>query len=112
MVNGKYETTQGMIDKIQQLKSKTKLEFYQNISNYCDEMNNRRRSNSFQFKENPFSKSAEGSSKSFHEVSLLLKYLQTKRQVMNMNKIYYDLYYTVIKNREDKEIVNDENEND
>ena len=29
---------------------------------------------------------------------------------MNIN--YYDLYYTVIKNRDDKEIVNDENPND
>ena len=29
-----------------------------------------------------------------------------------MNISYYDLYYTVIKNRDDKEIVNDENPND
>ena len=28
-----------------------------------------------------------------------MKYLQTKPQVKNMNINYYDLYYTVIKNR-------------
>ena len=38
-----------------------------------------------------------------------MKFLQTKPQIKNMNSTYYDLYYTVIKNR--KETVND-NEND
>ena len=41
-----------------------------------------------------------------------MKFLQTKPQVKNMNINYYDLYYTVIKNRDDKEIVNDEHEID
>ena len=35
-----------------------------------------------------------------------MKFLQTKPQVQNMKFIYYDLYYTVIKNRDEKEIVN------
>ena len=44
-----------------------------------------------------------------------MKFLQTKPQGKNMDNNYYDFYYTVIKNREGKEIVFDEfeiNEND
>ena len=41
-----------------------------------------------------------------------MKFLQTKQQVKNMNINYYDLYYTVIKNRDDKEIVKNETQND
>ena len=33
---------------------------------------------------------------------MLMKFLQTKPQVKSMNINYYDLYYTVIKNRIDK----------
>ena len=40
-----------------------------------------------------------------------MKFSQTKPQVKNMNINYYDLYYTVIKTRDDKKVVND-NEND
>ena len=39
---------------------------------------------------------------------LLLKFLQNKPQVRNMNIISVDLYYTVFKNRDEKEIVIDE----
>ena len=38
-----------------------------------------------------------------------MKFLQTKPQVKNMNINYYDLYYTVIKTRDDK---NENNENE
>ena len=62
------------------------------------------------FVEDPFAKNAQGISKIYHEVLLLMKFLQTKPQVKNMNFAYYDLYYTVIKNR--KEIVDDKYEND
>ena len=34
-------------------------------------------------------------------------FLQTRPQVKNMNFTYYDLYYTVIKSRCEKEVVND-----
>ena len=44
----------------------------------------------------------------YHEVLLLMKFLQTKPQVIEMNIIQYDLYHTVIKNRHDEEIVSDE----
>ena len=100
-----------MIDKLKSLKGKTKLKFYKNISNYYDEMN----SKNFRFEEDPFAKNAEGIGKIYHEVLMLMKFLQTKPEVKNMNINYYDLYYTVIQNRNEKENVNEEynnNEND
>ena len=67
--------------------------------------------------EDPFSRNAQGISKLYHEVLLILKFLQTKPQVNNMNINYYDSYYTIIKTRdekdyeeEQKEIVDDEND--
>ena len=61
----------------------------------------------FPFENNRFSKNATGLSKICHEVLFLMKLLQTKPQVRNMNFIYYESYYTVIKNRYENEIVND-----
>ena len=78
LVNGKYETTQDMNNKLQLVKGKTKLKFYQNICKYYDEMNYRGQSNIFQFEGHPFSKNAEGISKIYHEVLKLMKFLQTK----------------------------------
>ena len=40
-----------------------------------------------------------------------MKFLQTKPHVRNMNFNFFDLFYTVIKNRDDIEIVNNKNEN-
>ena len=37
-----------------------------------------------------------------------MKFLQTKPQVNNRSIEYYDLYYTVIKNRDEKRIVGDQ----
>ena len=85
-------------------KVKTKLNFYQNISNYYDEMNIRRQNGSFQFEEDHFSKNVESISKICHEVSLLEKLLQVKPQIKSMKIEYSDLYCTVIKNRVEKEI--------
>ena len=69
--------------------------------------------------EDPFARNAQSISKIYHEVFLLMKFLQTKPQVKNMNIKYYDLYYTLIKNRkekdnvkEQKEIVGNQYEND
>ena len=39
----------------------------------------------------PFAKNAQGISKSYHAVILLMKFLQTKPQVTSMNIRYYDL---------------------
>ena len=51
-----------MDDTLQELKGKTKLNFYQNLSNYFDEMTIR----NFKFEEDPFSKHSEGISKIYH----------------------------------------------
>ena len=103
MNNTTYNSSEDMIDKLQQLKGKTKLKFYENICNYYNEMKHR----NFQTQEDPFSRNAQGISRIYHELLLLMKFLQTKPQVKKMNINYYDLYYTVIKTRGDK---NDNNE--
>ena len=69
----------------------------------------------FQTQQVHFSKNARGVSKIYHEVLLLVKFLQTKPQVKNMNSNYYDLYYIVIRSRDeyrdiDNEIIDDEND--
>ena len=50
----KYNTTKDMTNKLQSLKGKTKLQFYQNVSKDFDEMNYWRRSNTFHFEEDNF----------------------------------------------------------
>ena len=55
----------------------------------------------------PFSKNAQGIAKTYHEILLLMEFLQTKVDIKNMNINSYDLYYTVIKTRnENKNIDN------
>ena len=105
MVNTTYNSTEDMISKLQSLKGKMKLKFYKILSDYYDNMNIR-------MDEDPFAKNAQGISKIYHEVLFLMKYLQTKPQVENMNINYYDLYYTVIKNRDEKEFVDNQYEKD
>ena len=102
-----------MIDKSQSLKGKTKtyIFFFQIVSSYHDQMNNRRQSGTSQFEEDAFSKNAKGIGKFFLDVLLLKKFLQTKLQNKSMNILYYDLYYTVIKIRDEKGFVVDEDEN-
>ena len=109
MVNTTYNSTEDMINKLQQLKGKTKLKFYKNISNYYTEMKNK----NFQTNnQDLFAKNAQGISKIYHEVLLLMKFLQTKPQVKNMNINYYDLYNTVIKVRDENRDIDIQNEND
>ena len=108
MVNTTYNTTEVMIDKLQQLKEKTKLKIFKNISNYYDQMKNK----NFQTQEELFAKNALGISKIYHEVLKLMKFLQTKPQVKNMNIKYSDLYYTVIKTRDENKDIDNQNEND
>ena len=59
-----------------------------------------------------FSKNAQGISKIYHEVLLLMKFLQTKPKVKNMNINYYDLLYTVIKVRDENDNIDNQYEND
>ena len=61
--------------------------------------------------EDPFAKNTQRISRKYHKVLLLMKFLQTKPQVRHMNIRYSDLCYTVIKNRDEKEIKNIKNEN-
>ena len=108
MVNTNCNTTEAMIEKLQQLKGNTKLKFYKNIKNYYKEMKHK----NFQTQEDPFSKNAQGISKIYIEVLLLMKFLQTKPQVKNMNINYYDLYYTVIKTGDENRDIDNQFEND
>ena len=96
--------------KLQQLKSKTKLKFYENISNFFDEMNTNRQNGNCQFEEDLFPENVEDIIKIYHKVLLLTTISETKLQVKTMNFNYYDFYYTVIKNRDEKEIVNEDYE--
>ena len=73
-------------------------------------MNIRRQKNSFQFEEDPFSKNVQSIGKINHEELLLVKFLQTKSIVKSINFSYYGLYYTVIKNRDENESVDDKYE--
>ena len=104
MVNTTFNSSDDMINNLQQLRGKTKLKIYKNISNYYDNM-------IIKFDEDLFAKNAQGISKIHHEVLKVMKFLQTKPQVKNMNINYYDLYYTVNKNRDEKEIVDIQFEN-
>ena len=94
-----------MISKLQEIKGKTKLYFHENISNYYDNMN-------ISFDEDLFAKNAQGISKKYHKVLMLMNFLQTKRQDENMIINYFDLDYTVTKNRDEKQIVDNQYEND
>ena len=107
MVNTNFNSTEDMINKLQSLKRKTKLKFYKNISNYYIEMKNK----NFQTQEDPFAKNAQGINEVYHEVFLLMKFLQTKPKVQNMNINYYDLYYTVIKSRDKIKDIDNQFEN-
>ena len=60
----------------------------------------------FTFEKDTFSEKAQGFDKNYHQVFLLIKLLQTKPQVKNMNNNFYCLHYTKIKKRDEKEIVN------
>ena len=101
----KFNSTDDMIKKLQELKGKTKLKLYKNLSDYYDNM-------IIRFDEDPFSKNAQGIFKVYHEVLLLKKFLQTEPQVKNMNLIHYDLFSTVNKSRKEKENVDNQNKND
>ena len=70
MVNTTYNSTKYKFKKLQSLKGKTKLKFHKNLSNYYDEMNIK----FFKFEEDPFSKNAQGISKNYLEVILLMKF--------------------------------------
>ena len=102
MVNTTYNSKEDTINKLQELKGKTKLKFYKNISIYYNEMKNK----NFQTQQDLFSKNAQSISIIYHENLQLMKFLQTMPQVKNLNIKYYDLYYTFLENRKENEVVN------
>ena len=109
MVNTNYNSTEDMINKLQSFKGKTKLKFFKNISNYYIEMKNE----NFQTNnQDPFAKNAQSICKIYHEVLFLMKFLQTKPQIKNMNINYFDLFYTVIKTRDENRDIDNQYEND
>ena len=105
MVNTTDNSTEDMTNKLQQLMGKTKSEFSKNINNYYDKMN-------VSFNEDPFAKNVQVVNKIYQEVLKLMKFLQTKPEVKNMNINYYDSYYTVFKSIDGKEILHDKYENE
>ena len=66
-----YNSTKELNNQLKSSKGKTKSKFYQNISNYFDEVNIKRQSGTFQFEEDPFIKNVQGVGKYYHEVLLL-----------------------------------------
>ena len=107
MTKTTYNTREDMINKLQNLKGKTELKFYKNISIFYDNMDM-----DIKMAEDPFGRNAQGITGIYHEKLLLMKFLQTKPQVKNMNNNYFDSNYTGIKNRDEKEIVDNQYEND
>ena len=67
MVNTTFISSKDMINRLQELKGKTKLKIYKNISNHYIEMKNK----NFQSQQDPFAKNAQGISKIYHELLLL-----------------------------------------
>ena len=71
IVNTKYNSTEDMINKLQSLRGRVKIKFCKNLSDYYIEMKNK----NFQSRhEDPFSRNAQGISKNYHEVLLLMKF--------------------------------------
>ena len=76
--------------------SKNRSKYYQNMIIRMDED---------RFAENP-----QSISKSYHELLLLINFSQTKPRIKKMKINFYELYYTVIKNTNEKENVDDQYE--
>ena len=70
------------------------------------------RNKNFKTQQDPFAKNAQGIIKIYHEVLKLMKFLQTKPQIRNMNINYNDLFYTVIKVRDEDKDIDYQYEND
>ena len=81
MVNAEYNSSQYMVNSLQNLKVKSTLKIYPSISNYHNEMKYRRQSGTFQSEEELFNKNEERITKLYFQVMLLLKVLLTEPQV-------------------------------
>ena len=66
----------------------------------------------FQTQQDPFAKNAQGITNIYHEVLLLMKFLQTRPQIKNMNIKQYDLNYTVMKTGDQNKDIHNHYEGD
>ena len=66
----------------------------------------------FQTQQDTSAKNAQGLSKIYHELLFLIRFLQTKPQVKNKSYNYYDLYYTLIKVRDESKDIDNQYEDD
>ena len=80
-VNTTLLTKDDMSDKLQKLKSKTKIKFIELHKITYDEKRYRRRSNTFHFEEDPFSKEAKGIGYILKDVIKIENFFQTNPQV-------------------------------
>ena len=69
MVNSKFNTTHGMIDKIRSSKGETKQKFCKNIGEYYNGMKKYRQNDTFNFENDPYAKNAQGIGKIMHELN-------------------------------------------
>ena len=74
MVITTYSSKDDMIDKLQQLKGKSKLKCHQNISKFYDEMDFIRRSKTFPFEQGPSVSKVECIHEIFHTILLIMKF--------------------------------------
>ena len=102
--NTTNKSSEDIINNIQELKEKTTLKLCKKTRICYDEMKKR----IINFEKEPFYKNSQGISKYRHEVLLLMKFSKTKPHIKNMKINYYGLFHTVIENRVEKGIVNDE----
>ena len=108
MVNTNYNSTKDMINKLQQFKGKTKMIFLKNIGSFYHETKKK----TFQTQQDPFAKNAQGTNKIYRAVFSLLKFLQTKPQIKNMNIKNYDFYYSVFRIRDENKDIDNQYEDD
>ena len=90
-----FETISDMINKMQSIKDKTELKYWQKICDCFDQVKDITQSGHFQFGEDPFSKNVQSLAFLLNEALLLINCLQVKPQERIRNKNYNDLYYTI-----------------
>ena len=80
MVDTKYNSTEDVHKKLQQLKGNIKLKIWRNISKYYDEMRLRKQNGNIQFEEDLFVVKDGSKNENCQEMLLLMIFLQTKPQ--------------------------------
>ena len=94
-MNSEYKTIEDMINKLQSLKKTTKLNFYQDFGNFCDELNYLRQSGNSYFKEGIPGKNAQGIAMIMRECLLSFKMFQTISQNENKSLSFSGIFYSI-----------------